>query len=389
MTATFTIVADGDIPTTKILGQVINFPGPVVARKILIDEIQPADASATPLLFSRVCDPKYAWLPDWLKKAGARYAYYLDDNLWEYNAANHVAKHYARSDVQTCLNRFVANAAFVIVNSRQLGNEISRRFPGVEVVLLPAPMDFSRIDMSVRPSPLGPLRVGYAGSDRGEAFDEVAKAIDSLLSTHPGMFEFEFIGSPPPAPLKGKVKHFAALESYDEFIEFKQSRGWNVGLAPLQDDSFSRCKTNNKYREYGALSIAGIYSAVLPYSDCVSHLNDGLLVPNTQLEWKKALLFLASDRPFCAKLGDAARQNVQDRHGLQEVAPIWRSKLLALPLRTASLNPIRYSRWFAHLAGYLLLRDLRQAVNLYREGGVRILVQSGVRRLLRWTKVSH
>ena len=383
MTAVFTIVADGDIPTTKILSQVINFPGSAIARKIIIGEIQPADTAATPLLFSRVCDPKYAWLPIWLKKAKARYAYYLDDNLWEYRADNHVARYYARPDVQMCLNRFIAKAAYVIVNSERLGSEVSRRFPGANIILLPAPMDFSHIDLSISPSLSGPLRVGYAGSDRGEAFNEVAKAIDSLLSTHPEMFEFEFIGHPPPLLLRGKVAHFGALESYDEFIEFKQSRAWNVGLAPLQDDPFSRCKTNNKYREYGALSIAGAYSAVFPYSDCVSQLTDGILVSNNQLDWRNALLFLASNRSCCARIGEAARKNVRERHGLEKVAPTWRDTLLALSLKTATLNPARYLSWFVHLARYLLTRDLQQAMTLYREGGLRNVVQSIVRRLLR------
>ena len=47
-------------------------------------------------------------------------------------------------------------------------------------------------------------------------------------------------------------------------------------IAPLEDDAFTRCKSDLKYLDYAALGIPGVFSDVRPYRDTVRHRETGL-----------------------------------------------------------------------------------------------------------------
>jgi glycosyltransferase involved in cell wall biosynthesis len=64
---------------------------------------------------------------------------------------------------------------------------------------------------------------------------------------------------------------------------------WDIGLAPLKDSMFNYCKTNNKFREYAACLIPGIYSISPPYVEHIVHGQTGYLVENTEEAWFQGL----------------------------------------------------------------------------------------------------
>jgi hypothetical protein len=45
-----------------------------------------AAVTGRPVVVSRLCFPRYSWLPDHLAREGVRYAYFVDDNFWEITA---------------------------------------------------------------------------------------------------------------------------------------------------------------------------------------------------------------------------------------------------------------------------------------------------------------
>ena len=60
----------------------------------------------------------------------------------------------------------------------------------------------------------------------------------------------------------------------------RQSLRWDFAIAPLEDDPFTRCKSDLKYLDYGALAIPAVFSDVRPYCETVRHRETGLVVPN-------------------------------------------------------------------------------------------------------------
>jgi O-antigen biosynthesis protein len=100
--------------------------------------------------------------------------------------------------------------------------------------------------------------------------------------------------------------------TYPEFVPWlrRRSRAWTIAVAPLQDASFNRHKSDLKYLEYAALGLPGIFSDVVPYRDSVRHEETGLLTENTTESWCAAILRLAFDPDLRERMAGAARSEV-------------------------------------------------------------------------------
>ena len=72
-----------------------------------------------------------------------------------------------------------------------------------------------------------------------------------------------------------------------------------IGIAPLTPSEFNRSKSALKAMEYAALGIAAVCQRFdgSPYNDFIEHGVDGLLVSG-EVEWKDALMTLATDHDF-------------------------------------------------------------------------------------------
>ncbi|CAN7210842.1 glycosyltransferase [Pseudoxanthomonas sp. LjRoot168] len=335
------LVVDSAGPTATLTSSVLEkCVQPASLHVKLWNQASQHDYHLRPTMFSRVCAPEFSWLPVALARRAARYAYYLDDNLWEYRRDNALSAYYANPAVRQSLALFIRNATIVLVSSPHLANHLRAEFPKSRVEHVPASFDFDLLAERAPHSrqetaPDRPLRVGYAGSERGGGFSTVVSAIKRTILNRPGAFEFEFIGHMP-EELKNTpgVRHFENISNYRQFLDFKQARGWELALAPLEDDAFSRSKTNNKFREYGALGIPGLYSDVAPYADSVQHALSGLLVGHGEEDWTSALEWALQHRKTLPQMGGRAREHVWRKHRLQVVAPQW-----AAVLESAALTP--------------------------------------------------
>lgn len=100
-------------------------------------------------------------------------------------------------------------------------------------------------------------------------------------------------------------------------------RNWDIGLAPLLDTVYNRCKTDNKFREYGACGIAGIYSAIPPYTASVQHEITGLLTENTEDAWYHALKRLILEEVLRKSIAGNARKWISKNNSLPVIAGLW------------------------------------------------------------------
>lgn len=109
-------------------------------------------------------------------------------------------------------------------------------------------------------------------------------------------------------------------------------RAWDIGLAPLNDNLYNRCKSNNKFREYAACGIAGVYSALPTYADCVEHEQTGLLTAQTEEAWYAAIRRLIEDRALRKHIRRQARSYAREHYTIARCADEW----LLLLLRSAA-----------------------------------------------------
>ncbi len=153
----------------------------------------------------------------------------------------------------------------------------------------------------------GPVTIGFLGSFyKDDEFQPVVPAILRLLEERRPL-TFEFFGFLPSALRdRPEVLHVPWRSSYEEYRRTLATLDWDIGLAPLRDLGFNRCKSNNKYREYAAAGLAGIYSDAEIYRTTVVHRETGLLVPQeSERAWYDAILELAGD----AELRNRIRRN--------------------------------------------------------------------------------
>jgi len=183
-----------------------------------------------------------------------------------------------------------------------------------------------------------------------------------------------------------RIRFFEHTNSYTDFIRFQASRNWAIGLAPLCDNSANRAKTNNKYREYGACRIAGIYSDMPPYQGCVEDGLTGLLAGPSSEAWLSAILRLALQPDERYRIAGQAESDVREKYCVTAIASAWgnciREAHTELHQRPSRLR----LAWIMNFALGRMIREIRkyglQVDDAYRKGGL-LLVLSKVGERLR------
>ena len=324
------LVAEGDIPTTRLLARVLEAGyGQVDVRTL--DALFGADIARSHVVLSRVCQPSHAWLPRYFAARGLGYLYFLDDNFWELTPEvdAHLAPFYQHPAVIESLDSFVAAASATVVMSDRLAKYIRARFPGAKVEYVNPPFDVELVRQllaTTAPSerPAGQLRIGYPTSRRNSVAPLLVPVVRHVAQKYAGSVEFDFVGWMPDnlACLPGVCLH-PQITDYNEYLHFKISRRWDIGLAPLLGRLFEGCKTNNKYREYGGCRVAGIYSRVSPYSESVVHKQNGYLSENTVDEWIFSLETLISSPSLRTTIVENAFIDVDRNYSQQATARHW------------------------------------------------------------------
>jgi len=265
-------------------------------------------------LFSRNVSPHRAGLLHTALRCGVPVLYDLDDNFFELPPDSVAGRACAQPRHLATLTEYLSSASLVRVYSRPLLNRAAQLNHNVEMVA-------SAIDLAQIRSPdaasTGPIKLVYATSRLDDSLAEIFLPALRQLSDDAGpRIEIHFWGPRPPDGSPG-VRHHAAIHNYDRYLRQFSAAGFDIGLAPLADDVFHRSKTNTKFREYGACRVAGIYSAVEVYSDCVRDGQTGLLVPNTTADWYRAMRRLVDDADLRHAIQQQARAAVEERYSQQ------------------------------------------------------------------------
>lgn len=134
-------------------------------------------------------------------------------------------------------------------------------------IVLPNLLDLERWDV-VRPRPQASetVRVGWAGSiTHYEDLAMIAPAITRLAAQYPQV-RLVLVGDTRLKELfpKTRVEVMPGVP-FDVWPAKLAGLGFDIGLAPLRDTPFNRCKSNIKWLEYAIAKIPGVYSPI-PYN---------------------------------------------------------------------------------------------------------------------------
>jgi glycosyltransferase involved in cell wall biosynthesis len=275
------------------------------------------------LIFCRNVEPRnQRWLQA-VERRELPYIYDIDDNLFALNDETDVGRYHRAPERINLLTRYMAGAALVRVYSQPMLKTSLAINPNSRLVV--APVDLELITDPPARQPGTPVRIIYSTSRQQDPLAPIfLPVLKQLLDEYPAQIEVNFWGYSPPdfAGLKD-VHIWRPDANYNSFLKRFSSAGFDIGLAPLQNDPFYLSKTNNKFREYGACRIAGIYSNVAVYSECVEDGRTGLLVENDPASWYQAIKRLILDEALRRAIQSRAAEYVRSHYSQELFDAEW------------------------------------------------------------------
>ena len=265
------------------------------------------------------------------RQRGVPVVYELDDNLLDLHRDEPWETH--PGDSLRAVVAFLARQADgMIVSTPALAERVVRLRSGALVVpnALDERLFGSAPDPFVSRSPT--VTIGYMGTLTHEAdLCMVLAPLRALLRRHAGRVRLELVGG---AAERRVASLFEGLpfrrrdpgseDVYPRFVPWmRQQLRWDVAIAPLGDDTFTRGKSDLKYLDYAALGIPGVFSDVRPYRETVRHRETGLLAANEPEAWAEALEEIVSDGALRARLAEVARAEVHGNRMLKTNATRW------------------------------------------------------------------
>lgn len=228
-----------------------------------------------------------------IRKKKAKFVYAIDDNLLDLPSISEEKKEIIRY--------FLMNADQVWVTTQCLMEKFSKYSSNIEIIsncIDDRMIDFSNI---TNPKNFEEITIGYMGTPtHHNDFNMIIPALEKISNKSQSKIKLQVIG------ITDKSGFFIATSKlpiefinipmekvpYENFLPwFVSNFKWDIGLAPLMDTDFNRCKSDIKFLDYALLPSAIICSNVPAYQS-VKNLETGLLVNNNIDEWKNALELL-------------------------------------------------------------------------------------------------
>lgn len=222
-------------------------------------------------------------------------------------------------------------ADVLVVSTEPLKQRFRKHFKDVQgieqkIIVLPNMNDRKDWDFSLAPKHEDRVVIGYAGSNSHQ--DDLAMFMPHLMRImrkYPHVY-FESIGSISSKDLH-LFKEFTSAEmnrcdilpatwTFKEYPQMLSTLKWDIAVAPLVDNLFTRCKSHIKYLEMSSLKLPTICSRVYPYfvdikgKKVVEHEKNGLLVKPS--EWFDTLEELILNKEKRITLGENAYQHIKE-----------------------------------------------------------------------------
>jgi GT2 family glycosyltransferase/glycosyltransferase involved in cell wall biosynthesis len=265
------------------------------------------------------------------KASGARLIYDLDDDLL------HIPRDHPDADMlrprARVVMRMLRHADRVVVSTPSLA--ASLRGVRDDAVVVGNALDERLWGLSPparRDAPhQGPVRLLCMGTATHDAdFALIQPALARLVETFHGRVRIDMLGFSSQTRLPEWVRRVTmpatAAQSYPAFVNWIADQPpWHMGLAPLLDTAFNRCKSPLKTLDYGALGLAVLASDGPVYKGSVADGPGGMLVRNTAEDWYVALCQLVRDNDRRRRMGQAAWEGYRSGGSLRALADTWRA----------------------------------------------------------------
>ncbi len=224
-----------------------------------------------------------------LKKRDKYIVYVLDDDILEIADGLVSSEYYKRLSVQKRIKKIMSYCDILLSPSELLLQKYKGYFQTSSIIEEPA-LGENRTSSHSK----NKIKIGFAGSiDRKADIESIlTNTIHEIINKYKDKIEFEFFGAKPDIVDKLNLKYYPYTENYESYQKTLEELNWDIGLAPMPNTNFHQCKHYNKYIEYSAYGIIGIYSNVIPYTKVIKNGINGILCNNMTQEWVNAISYL-------------------------------------------------------------------------------------------------
>lgn len=172
------------------------------------------------------------------------------------------------------------------------------------------------------------IKIGYMGTTtHANDLKLIEEAIKNIQDSSNKNIVFEMVGGTD-SSFEGMSRVNVPFDKrhYPDFVDWLQKAvKWDIAIAPLvENNNINQSKSELKYLEYTALNVPGIYSDVGPYSKCISHGDNGLLVKNNSAEkWEINMKKLIENKELREKILKNSREDIFKNYVLENLVNNW------------------------------------------------------------------
>lgn len=231
-----------------------------------------------------------------LRQTGAKLIYDIDDQLLDLADSHPEATVY--TDRQAVVKELLSAADLVWVSTDQLAKAFGTLCKKTEVFENYLNLNLWKKEMNSHSLPSEARKkfnILYMGSATHAAdLNLVLEALNKLYSEGE-KFELYLIGISTNAPQYSWIKviqppALAGNNNYPEFMRWLRSLNmFDLGIAPLEENHFNRCKSAIKFWDYSSLGIPTLASDVDAYTNIIVDGDNGFLANNNTEDWYKKL----------------------------------------------------------------------------------------------------
>lgn len=281
------------------------------------------------IFFRTVQHEAYKYL-EMAHEMGKKTVYVIDDHFLAMSPDSDIGRYYHESSRRKTYVKFLKNAQIVKVASSFFARHLETHFQPNKIVYFPGSVDFSIISgLKKKKKTENQIIIGYEGGRKPVAFEPVIKALDEILRKYGDKIRIEFCGYAPDELVNKSQVHTEPYdENYKKFLKRLYRSSWDIGLAPLERTLLHDCKSNNKFREYSACRIPGIYTSSPAYEEWVQNKESGLIASETSEDWYEAIVELIEQPELRQNIAEHAEKIAWENFSIEACAECWRSQIL-------------------------------------------------------------
>jgi glycosyltransferase involved in cell wall biosynthesis len=153
---------------------------------------------------------------------------------------------------------------------------------------------------------------------------KILDAMIALLKKYPDTVDFVHVGDQRPMrwdDLPNMKRHPGC--NIMDFPQLMTDIRGDIGIAPMEDSLFQRCKSNLRFQTYSMLKMPTVASNAIPYSDCKKYG----YVARSEKEWFDILEKLVLDEVARKSMGTKAHNYVKREYGMKACGEKYRNVL--------------------------------------------------------------